>query len=359
MSDILDLVRPDLRDYAGYASARRGTASGSVWLNANESPTPSPADATRSLHRYPEPQPRALRERLAWVYGVASEQVLVTRGSDEGIDLLVRAFCRAGRDGVLIASPCFGMYAACARLQDAPLVDVPLREVDGAWRLDHAAVLDAVARRGVRVVFLCSPANPTGQALAHADIIALAAALQGRCLLVIDEAYVEFSAVPTAAELLGRFSGLVVLRTLSKAHALAGIRIGAVLADPAVIRVLANLMAPYPVSAPSAAHALAALDDAALASARGRAADIVRAREALARALRAIPQVHRVHDSAGNYLLVRFVDTQVALERLLAHGVVVRDMRAFPQLGDALRITVGTADDNARLVAALASEPRP
>jgi histidinol-phosphate aminotransferase len=359
MSGILDLVRGDLRDYAGYASARRDGARGSVWLNANESPSPSPADPGQVLHRYPEPQPRALRERMASLYGVAPEQLLVTRGSDEGIDLLVRAFCRAGRDGVLVAPPCFGMYAACARIQGAPLVEVPLRDARAGWQLDIAAVPGAVEQHAVRVVFLCSPANPTGQALTLAQVEALAAALQGRCLLVIDEAYVEFSAVPSASALLARFPGLVVLRTLSKAHALAGARIGAVLADPELIRVLANLMAPYPVPAPTAALALEALSDASLAATRERVARIVAARVALAQALATWPEVRRVYGSDGNYLLVRFARAGDVLARLLADGVVVRDMRALPLLGDALRISVGSGADNARLLAALTSGGAP
>ena len=177
MSGILDLVRGDLRDYAGYASARRDGARGSVWLNANESPSPSPADPGQALHRYPEPQPRALRERMASLYGVAPEQLLVTRGSDEGIDLLVRAFCRAGRDEHPVAPPCFGMYAACARIQGAPLVEVPLRDAHATWQLDIAAGPGAVEQHAVRVVFLWSPANPTGQALTLAQVEALAAAL--------------------------------------------------------------------------------------------------------------------------------------------------------------------------------------
>jgi histidinol-phosphate aminotransferase len=354
MSGVLDLVRADLRDYAGYTSARREAVRGSVWLNANEAPAPSLADPGQAWHRYPDPQPRALRERLAWLYGVESERVLVTRGSDEGIDLLVRAFCRARRDAVLVAPPCFGMYAACARVQDAPLVEVPLLESGGAWQLDTRAMLNAIERGNVRVAFLCSPANPTGQALALAQVEALAHALDGRCLLVVDEAYVEFSAVPSASGLLARFPGLVVLRTLSKAHALAGVRIGAVLADPAVVRVLANLMAPYPVPAPCASVALEALSDAALDAARERNAQVVAAREAVAQALRAMPGVQCVYPSQANYLLVRFERAQAVFDRLLARGVVVRDLRAG--VPDALRITIGSAQDNARLLAALAED---
>ncbi|HMB44088.1 MAG TPA: aminotransferase class I/II-fold pyridoxal phosphate-dependent enzyme, partial [Luteimonas sp.] len=150
MSGVLDLLRPDLRDFAGYASARRANVTGTVWLNANESPLPNPADLGLALNRYPEPQPPALRARMAELYHVRPEQLMVTRGSDEGIDLLVRAFCRAGLDAVLTATPCFGMYAVCARVQNAPLVELPLEEKDGVWTLDIQRLLATVAQNNVR-----------------------------------------------------------------------------------------------------------------------------------------------------------------------------------------------------------------
>ncbi len=167
MNPALQLLRPDLREFAGYASARRSTAKGNIWLNANESPLPSPADASQSLNRYPDPQPTDLRERLAELYGVGVGQLAITRGSDEGIDLLVRAFCRARVDAVLTSPPCFGMYAVSARIQQAALVEVPLLESETSWLLDIPGIVAAGDSCGVRVVFLCSPANPTGQAFAQ------------------------------------------------------------------------------------------------------------------------------------------------------------------------------------------------
>jgi histidinol-phosphate aminotransferase len=356
MSGVLDLIRPDLRDFAGYASARRANVTGSVWLNANESPLPASVDGGLALNRYPEPQPAALRERMAQLYGVRPEQLMVTRGSDEGIDLLVRAFCRAGQDAVLIAPPCFGMYAVAARVQNAPLVEVPLEETDGEWSLDIPTVCAAVAERNVRVVFICSPANPTGQALSLVQIRRLADALANRAILVIDEAYVEYSSVASAACLLDEYPCLVLLRTLSKAHALAGARVGALLADPAVVKVLRNLSAPYPVAAPSAALALSALAYANIEESLRRCRDIVKERQALQRALRDIPGARRVYASEGNYLLARFDDTQQVFERLLDAGVVVRDMRAMPNLHDALRISIGTVEENRLLLATLRQE---
>lgn len=305
------------------------------------------------MNRYPEPQPAALRARLAGLYGVPVERLMVTRGSDEGIDLLVRSFCRAGIDGVLIAPPCFGMYAVSARVQNAPLVEVPLDDDGRRFSLDLTAVEDVLAHGDVRVVFLCSPANPTGQALSIKQVRHVAGAADGSAVVVLDEAYAEFSSVGSAVSLLDEFPHLILLRTLSKAHALAGARIGAVLADPDVIGVLRSVSAPYSVAAPSASLALEALSESAQAEARSRIAATIREREALFKALSGIEGVARVYPSEGNFLLVRFADADTALARLLAAGVVVRDMRALPQLGDALRISIGTPAENAAMIGAL------
>lgn len=353
MNRPIDLVRPDLRDFAGYASARRAGVTGRIWLNANESPLASPVDPGLSLNRYPEPQPAALRARMAELYGVRGEQLMVTRGSDEGIDLLMRAFCRAGLDAVMTAPPCFGMYAVSARIQNAPLVEVPLKERDGAWTPDLPGMLKARAKRDVRLIFLCSPANPTGQALSLDQIRALAQAVAGQAMLVIDEAYGEFSSVASAGELLEEFPHLVVLRTLSKAYALAGARIGAVLADADVIALLRNLSAPYPVPAPSAALALATLSEQGVRLAGERVRATIQERDAVARMLARLEGVRQVYASEGNYLLVRFADAESVFRRLLAAGVVVRDMRAMPRLEDALRISIGTPEENRALLQAL------
>ena len=354
MSAVLELLRPDLRGFAGYASARRATATGSIWLNANESPLPSPADPGLRLNRYPEPQPAALQVRLADLYGVQAAQVLLGRGSDEGIDLLVRAFCRAGQDAVAIAPPCFGMYAVCARVQGAPLLEVPLLDDADGWRFDTEGLV-AAAAQGARLVFLCSPANPTGQALSLELVADLAARLQGRAMLVVDEAYGEYSRVSSAATLLARFDNLVVLRTLSKAYALAAARIGVVIADAALVNVLRNLQAPYPIPAPCATLALAGTTPVVAQEAAARCLLAVREREALLPVLRALPGVRQVYASEGNYLLARFDDADAALSRLLAAGIVVRDMRAMPQLGDALRVSIGTPAENTAVVAALSA----
>lgn len=355
MTALLDLLREDLRDFAGYASARRSGVTGRVWLNANESPWPNPADAGQGNHRYPDPQPAALREALASLYGARPEQLLVGRGSDEAIDLLVRALCRPGQDAVLVTPPVFGMYAVSARLQGARLLEVPLQEDAGGFHADPDALADAALAGGAKLVFVCSPGNPTGQAMPVAAIRQLAQRLHGRALVVVDEAYGEYSDQPSAVSLLASTGNIAVLRTLSKAHALAGVRIGCLIAAPELIAVLRLCQAPYPLPAPCVALALAAMSQESQALTRTRVAIVIAERQRVETALRGCAAVRRVYPSQGNYLLVRFVDADAAFQRLLAAGVVVRDMRSSPVLHDALRITIGLDTENDALLAALES----
>ncbi|NZA26638.1 histidinol-phosphate transaminase [Luteimonas sp. SJ-92] len=353
MSTVLDLVRPDLRGFAGYGSARSERLQGSVWLNANESAWGNPADPGDGCRRYPEPQPPELIRALAQLYDCAPERLLVGRGSDEAIDLLVRALCVPGRDAVLATPPVFGMYAVCARLQAAPLIEVPLCEDGAGFDIDPDAIAAAALEGGARIVFLCSPSNPTGGAISPERVAALARRLAGRALLVVDEAYGEYSEVPSAIGLLEAFPNVAVLRTLSKAHALAGARIGVLLADPALVAVLRRCQAPYPVPAPCAPLALEGLAPAALEATAGRVAVVRRERRRMAAALAALPGVRRAYPSQGNFLLVRFEDADAAFRALLDAGVVVRDQRAAPGLADALRITIGSPDQNDAVLAAL------
>jgi histidinol-phosphate aminotransferase len=351
---VLELVRDDLRAFAGYGSARRTGLQGSIWLNANESPWRNVADLL-GVNRYPEPQPPALLAALAALYGVDPAQLLVGRGSDEAIDLLVRALCRPQRDAVLVTPPVFGMYAVCARLQGAPCVEVPLQDAESGFELDLAAVGDAALAQGARLVFVCSPSNPTGQALAPEALLALARRLAGRALVVVDEAYIEYADVPSLAGEVRGQPNLAVLRTLSKAHALAAARIGVLIAAPELVALLRNCQAPYPLPTPCVDLALRALQPAALAATTARVAQVRGERERLQQALARLPGVRRVYPSQGNYLLVRCADPDAAFARLLAAGVVVRDMRAAPQLGDALRISIGRPEENDAVLAAMAA----
>jgi len=348
------LLRDDLREFGGYRSARSDALRGEVWLNANESPSASPADADGALRRYPDPQPRGLCEASAALYGVAAAQLLATRGSDEGIDLLLRAFCAPGRGGIVIAPPVFGMYAVCAKLHGARVVEVPALDAAGGWCSDLDAMADAALSTNASLVFVCNPGNPTGESIARGDIERLAQRLAGKALVVVDAAYAEFAEADDGISLLAGNDNVVVLRTLSKAHALAGARIGSVIAAPELIAMLKRCQAPYPLARPAVQAALSALAPGPLERARASAAQARTQRERLRDGLRDVPGVRRVYPSQGNFLLLRLEDAQAAFDRLLAAGVVVRDMRAAPGLEDALRISVGTPEQNDRVLAVLA-----
>jgi histidinol-phosphate aminotransferase len=348
---VLDLARPEIRAMQPYSSARMEASGGEVFLNANESAWAPVGDDGLGCNRYPEPQPAALVEALAALYGVRREQLLVGRGSDEAIDLLVRAFCRAGRDAILIQPPTFGMYAVCARVQDAGIVEVPLA---ADFTLDVDAVLAALTP-AVKLVFICTPNNPTGQLVPRAAVERLAQALSGCALLVVDEAYVEFSDAGSVADLIDRHDNLAVLRTLSKAWALAGARVGSLLANAEVIALLRRIMAPYPLPLPCVDAALLALSGWGRANARGHVGIVREQRARMQAALRRLPSVREVLPSQANFLAVRFDDAGAVYQRLLAAGIVVRDVRRYPNLGDALRITIGTPAENDRMLAVLAA----
>lgn len=353
MSDVLNLVRADLAGFGGYSSARTAKLNGDVWLNANEAAWANPGDESGSCRRYPEPQPAALVAALADLYAAQPEQVLVGRGSDEAIDLLVRTLCEPGRDGVLFTPPVFGMYAVSARLQGARAIEVPLVDTADGLVTDIDAVIAAAIDGNAKLVFLCSPSNPGGRSVPLAQVQRVAQALAGRALVVVDEAYGEFADEPSAVGLMHEHANIAVLRTLSKAHGLAAARIGTLVADADLVALLRKVQAPYPIPTPCSALALAGLSAQARTLTAQRVAQIRAERRRLQDALATLPIVRRVYASDANFVLVRFADAQGAFQALLAAGIVVRDQRAAPQLADALRITLGTPEQNDRVIATL------
>lgn len=351
MNWVAQLARPDIVALQAYEHA--------AWepdftrLHANELPWRAPGDHSRSgLNRYPEPQPQALVCRLASLYGVPEEAVLAGRGSDEAIDLLVRAFCRAGQDAVLVCPPTFGMYAVAARIQGAAVVNVPLRAQEG-FALDEQAVLEHCTPE-VKLVFLCSPNNPTGNLLASDAILRIARALAHRALVVVDEAYVEFAARESLARHLPQAPNLAILRTLSKAHGLAGARCGTLIADPEVIRLVRKLIAPYAIAQLTLEAVVTLLEPEELAVMRERTAHIRAERDRVALALARLKCVKRVWPSKTNFILAEFEDPAQALSQTRAAALLVRDVRGHPGLSHALRITIGTAAQNERLLRAWA-----
>jgi histidinol-phosphate aminotransferase len=350
MSDPLKLARPEILALKAYEHA--------AWdpslerLHANEAPwAPLPEGEAAGLNRYPEPQPRRLVERIAALYGVAPDRVLLGRGSDEAIDLLMRGFCAAGRDAIVVCPPTFGMYAVAARIQGAAVIEVPLRR-DQGFALDVPGVIAALDG-GTKLVFLCTPNNPTGNLLADDALRAVLDAASGRALVVVDEAYMEFAAREGYSAWIDRYPHLVVLRTLSKAHGLAGARLGTLIALPPVVTLLRKVIPPYALAQPAVDAVLRALEPAALAVTRERVAGIVAERERVAAALPRGRGVRRIWPGAGNFLLVEFDDAGAALAAIAGVGLLVRDFRGKAGLGDALRITVGSPEQNDRLLRSL------
>jgi histidinol-phosphate aminotransferase len=348
MSSILALARPEIVALKPYAHASWDPAFDR--LHANELPWRAETDRSLAgLNRYPEPHPHVLAQRLADLYGVDVARLLPGRGSDESIDLVVRGFCRAGIDNVIICPPTFGMYSVAARIQGAQVREVPLRHAD--FSLDAEAVL-AACDANTRIVFLCSPNNPTGNSMDRAALERVIVALAGRALVVVDEAYIEFSDVPSLTASLSRFPNLVVLRTLSKAFGLAGARVGSLIAAPEIVALLAKVIPPYSIPQLTIEAVLATLAPPQLAVQRERVAQVRVERYRMAAALAAKQSLRKLWPSVTNFLLADFVDAEVTLAAARDAKLLIRDMRGVSP--HSLRITVGTPEQNDRLIRSLA-----
>jgi histidinol dehydrogenase len=352
VNPVLALARPDILTLKPYAHA--AWLPSLTRLHANEAPWRPAGDGTEAgLNRYPEPQPEALVRRLAGLYGVSPQMLLVTRGSDEAIDLLSRIYLRAGLDAILQCTPTFGMYQVAARIQGAEVIDVPLDRARG-WAVDVDRLLAAWQPR-VKLVYLCSPNNPTANSLDPAALEAICTALDGKAIVVIDEAYIEWSTSPSRTAWLARFPTLAILRTLSKAHALAGARVGALLGDADMIQLAQRVIPPYWLAQPTIEAALRALRPDEIAASRARLAALLAEREYLGRGLQACRLVEKVWPSDANFLLVDCRDAERCMRASIAGGSIVRDLRANPALPTSLRISVGTRAQNDALLHSLDS----
>ncbi len=347
------LARPAIVKMAAYKSARSLATEGEVFLDANESPfLPDLRDAAACrVNRYPEPQPKAIVAQLASIYGVRPAQILVGGGADDAIDALVRVFCEAGREGILICPPTYGVYEVAADIQGAFVDKLTVRAQDG-FAIDARTVI-ASAREGVKLVFICTPNNPTGNTVPAETIAAICRGLRGRALVVVDEAYVEFADTPSMAAAIDELANLVVLRTLSKAWAMAGARCGVALGHADVIALLQKVRAPYPISSPSAVLVAEALSPGGRDACAARVARIRGERGRLAASLAAIPLVEKVFPSEANFILLKARDAGAFLAACRRRGVIVRDRSGDPGLQGYIRVSVGSAEENDILLEAL------
>ncbi|SFN32908.1 histidinol-phosphate aminotransferase [Izhakiella capsodis] len=350
---IEQLARANVRALTPYQSARRLGGSGDVWLNANEYPIAIPYELTQqTLNRYPECQPEQVIERYASYAGLQPDQVLTCRGADEGIELLMRAFCEPGEDAVLFCPPTYGMYSVSAETIGLEYRTVQARE---NWQINLEEI--GAQLGGVKLIYLCSPNNPTGNLISAGDIRTLLEMARGKALVIADEAYIEFCPQASVASWLGEYPHLVVLRTLSKAFALAGLRCGFVLANAPVITLLMKVIAPYPLSTPVADVAAQALSEQGLAEMRRHVKTIKENRALLIDALRQSRWVETVYESETNYLLVRFRASSFVFKSLWNQGIILRDQNKQPGLADCLRISIGTRAECDHVINALAALP--
>ncbi|HDZ9458292.1 histidinol-phosphate transaminase [Vibrio cholerae] len=336
------LARQQIQALTPYLSARRIGGSGDVWLNANESPFNNEykTDFAR-LNRYSDCQPKAMIQAYANYAGVQPEQVLTSRGADEGIELLIRAFCEPNQDAILFCPPTYGMYAISAETFGVERRKVPLT---ADWQLDLPSIeanLDCV-----KLVFVCSPNNPTGNLVKRADIIKLLEMTQDRAIVVMDEAYIDFCPEASTVDLLAQYPNLAILRTLSKAFALAGLRCGFTLANAELINVLLKVIAPYPVPVPVAEIAVQALSPAGLARAKYQVLDLGANRAYLQVGLSMVPGV-QVFEGWGNYLLVKFPDGDALFKAAWEHGIILRNS----PIENCVRISVGNREECEKTVA--------
>ncbi|MCD6729259.1 histidinol-phosphate transaminase [Vibrio cholerae] len=336
------LARQQIQALTPYLSARRIGGSGDVWLNANESPFNNEykTDFAR-LNRYSDCQPKAMIQAYANYAGVQPEQVLTSRGADEGIELLIRAFCEPNQDAILFCPPTYGMYAISAETFGVERKKVPLT---ADWQLDLPSIEANLDR--VKLVFVCSPNNPTGNLVKRADIIKLLDTTKDRAIVVMDEAYIDFCPEASTVDLLAQYPNLAILRTLSKAFALAGLRCGFTLANAELINVLLKVIAPYPVPVPVAEIAVQALSPAGLARAKYQVLDLGANRAYLQVGLSMVPGV-QVFEGWGNYLLVKFPDGDALFKAAWEHGIILRNS----PIENCVRISVGNREECEKTVA--------
>lgn len=345
----LHLARDCVRELSPYQSARRLGGSGDVWLNANEYPCGVPWQLQQQhLNRYPSCQPEEVTERYARWTSLVPQQVLVSRGADEGIDLLVRAFCEPGRDKILYCPPTYGMYSVSAQSAGVDCLAVPLLE---NGQLNLPAIISQLDQ--VKLVFICSPNNPTGQLINGEDIATLLLACKQRALVVADEAYIEFCPQASLVPWLEQQPGLVILRTLSKAFALAGLRCGFTLAAREIISLLLKIIPPYPIATPVADIAAQALSAGGIKAMQQRVAELLVNRQWLADELTRTDIVEQVFPGQANYLLVRFHKAEQVFASLWQQGIIVRNQQQQPGLAGCLRISIGSQAECQRVISAL------
>lgn len=338
------ILRKNIKELVPYSTARnefKGEAK--ILLDANENSYGTPL--AEKYNRYPDPFQQKLKDKLAKVKGVPSQNIFIGNGSDEAIDLLIRAFCRPGKDSILVLPPTYGMYEVSANINDVGVKKVNL---DPDFQLDLDQISEAIDKN-TKIIFICSPNNPTGNSIFREDVETLLTNFNG--LVVVDEAYINYSRSRSFIQELTEYSNLVILQTFSKAWGMAGLRLGMAFASEEIIEVFNKIKPPYNVSQASQDLAIEALDKVYMVNNWIR--DTVKDRINLSNQLEELPFVERVYPSDANFILVKTTDALGIYNFLIEKGIVVRDRSKVELCENSLRITVGTVEENKELIKVL------
>jgi len=344
IEEVLRLVRPNILALSPYSTARDecGDSQPEVFLDANESPY------NNGINRYPDPHQKVLKARIAQIKGIPTEKLFLGNGSDEAIDLAYRVFCRPGVDNAVSIAPSYGMYGVAADTNDIEFRQVQLNE---DFTLDVEAML-AATDENTRLMFVCSPNNPSGNSFPKEQIVELLDHFKG--ILVLDEAYIDFSVRESMVSLTNEYSNLLVLQTLSKAWGMAGLRIGLTIADPAIIGLMNKVKYPYNINVLAQKMALMKLDEDSM---KRNVSESIGQRFRLEKELSKCPRIRKIYPSDANFLLVEVDDANGLYDELIEAGVIVRNRSRVKGCAGCLRITVGTPSENDRLLRVLGLGP--
>lgn len=337
----LSLVRPNILSLEPYSTARDEFKGGdiSVWLDANESPYPT------GVNRYPDPHQKALKLAVSRLKGIGPEHIFIGgAGSDEAIDLTYRIFCRPGIDNAIAIAPSYGVYAVSADINDVELRTVPLGE-------DYSLPVDRLlesADANSKLMWICSPNNPTANSFSRDDILRLVREFKG--MVVVDEAYIDFASAPSLISEIGRHPNLIVLQTFSKAWGMASLRIGMAFAVAEIAELYARVKYPYNINGPTQTEVLRRISETDI---RPQVEEIRAQRDFLSRRLAAHPRVLKVYPSDANFILVKVDDADAMYDYLSSHGVIVRNRNRVKGCEGCLRFTVGTPEENLRVTTLL------
>ena len=338
------LVRENIKKMTPYSSARHEFAGeAAIFLDANENSFGSPLQ--QNYNRYPDPLQQKLKEKISSIKGVPIQNIFLGNGSDEAIDLLFRIFCEPGKDNVIILPPTYGMYEVCAELNDVQVKKVPLLS---NFQLNLEAIEQSIDSN-TKIIFVCSPNNPTGNSINRSDIEILLNNFNG--LVIIDEAYINYARQKTFIPELTEYPNLVILQTLSKAWGLAGLRLGMAFAGQPVIDYLNKVKYPYNINTATQQLAIEALNN--ISSVNNWTKTTVEQRDWLSKQLICFGFVQKIYPSDANFILVKIVDAKKVYDYLAVNGIIVRDRSKIVLCDDCLRITIGTPDENSKLIDAL------